>query len=176
MFTKTHRDQYLIITVFPVFRLLTDFVCLYTYEFWLSLYKIARSSVILLLPLFNNIQKNEGGIGDRGNNCHWYSIKIWIGTRHCSSLKRLLYAYSILKYIEVIFKVRVILHHVTHYDRLSDFITWRPLWTGHNLAATKERGWHLNRHHYQVKQKTSSHINISFPQNYIELSIFLLAY
>ena len=39
-------------TVFTVFRLLTDFVCLYTYEFWLSLCKIARSSVILLLPLF----------------------------------------------------------------------------------------------------------------------------
>jgi hypothetical protein len=32
-------------------RLLTDFVCLYTYEFWLSLYKIVRSSVILLLLL-----------------------------------------------------------------------------------------------------------------------------
>ena len=27
-------------------------VCLYTYEFWLSLCKIVRSSVILLLPLF----------------------------------------------------------------------------------------------------------------------------
>jgi hypothetical protein len=33
-------------------RLLTDFVCLYNYEFWLSLCKIVRSSVILLLPLF----------------------------------------------------------------------------------------------------------------------------
>jgi hypothetical protein len=32
--------------------LLTDFVCLYNYEFRLSLCKIARSSVILLLPLF----------------------------------------------------------------------------------------------------------------------------
>jgi hypothetical protein len=32
--------------------LLTDSVCLYTYEFWLSLCKIVRSSVILLLPLF----------------------------------------------------------------------------------------------------------------------------
>jgi hypothetical protein len=32
--------------------LLTDFVCLYTYEFWLSLCKIVRSSVILLLTLF----------------------------------------------------------------------------------------------------------------------------
>ena len=37
---------------FRVFRLLTDFVCLYNYEFWLSLCKIVRSSVILLLPLF----------------------------------------------------------------------------------------------------------------------------
>ena len=41
-----------VIRVFTVFRLLTDFVCLYTYEFWLSLCKIVRSSVILLLPLF----------------------------------------------------------------------------------------------------------------------------
>jgi hypothetical protein len=32
--------------------LLTDFVCLYTYEFWLSLWKIVLSSVILLLPLY----------------------------------------------------------------------------------------------------------------------------
>ena len=31
--------------------LLTHFVCLYNYEFWLSLCKIVRSSVILLLPL-----------------------------------------------------------------------------------------------------------------------------
>ena len=38
-------------------QFLTDFVCLYTYEFWLSLCKIARSSVILLLPL-----------------CTWYCI------------------------------------------------------------------------------------------------------
>ena len=37
---------------FHSFRLLTDFVCLYTYEFWLSLRKIVRNSVILLLPLF----------------------------------------------------------------------------------------------------------------------------
>ena len=44
-------DQIRVITVFTVFRLLTDFVCLYIYEFWLSLCKIVRSSVILLLPL-----------------------------------------------------------------------------------------------------------------------------
>jgi hypothetical protein len=44
--------QVRVITVFTVFRSLTDFVCLYNYEFWLSLCKIVRSSVILLLPLF----------------------------------------------------------------------------------------------------------------------------
>ena len=43
-----YMEQFLI----TVFRLLTDFVCLYNYEFWLSLCKIVRSSVILLLPLF----------------------------------------------------------------------------------------------------------------------------
>ena len=42
------------IAVFPVFRLLTDFVCLLIYEFCLSFWKIARCSVILLLPLFIN--------------------------------------------------------------------------------------------------------------------------
>ena len=44
--------QVRVITVFTVFRLLTDFVCLYNYAFWLSLCKIVRSSVLLLLPLF----------------------------------------------------------------------------------------------------------------------------
>jgi hypothetical protein len=41
-----------ILMSFDVFRLMTDFFCLYTYEFWFSLCKIARSSVILLLLLF----------------------------------------------------------------------------------------------------------------------------
>ena len=36
---------------FTGFRLLTDFACLYTYEFCFSLCKIVQSSVILLLPL-----------------------------------------------------------------------------------------------------------------------------
>jgi hypothetical protein len=44
----------LYITVFPVFRLLPDFVCLYTYVFWLSLCKIVQSSVILFLRLFDS--------------------------------------------------------------------------------------------------------------------------
>ena len=46
-----------VITVFTVFRFLTDFFCLYNYEFWLSLCKIVRSSVILLLPLFVSVQE-----------------------------------------------------------------------------------------------------------------------
>jgi hypothetical protein len=55
---------------YHVFRLLTDFVCLYTYEFWLSLCKIVRSSVILLLPLLVLI------------NGYWYfSVFNW-GTKH----------------------------------------------------------------------------------------------
>jgi hypothetical protein len=44
---------------------LTDVVCLYTYEFWLSLCKIVRKWVILLLPLFtlvtNPMESNECG-------------------------------------------------------------------------------------------------------------------
>ena len=56
MISMTHRlisGFTKVITVFTVFRLLTDFVCLYTYEFRLSLCKIVRSLVILLLPLSN---------------------------------------------------------------------------------------------------------------------------
>jgi hypothetical protein len=37
---------------FHSFPVVDWFVCLYNYEFWLSLCKIVRSSVILLLPLF----------------------------------------------------------------------------------------------------------------------------
>ena len=44
--------------LFHVFRLLTDFVCLYTYELWLSLCKIVRSSVILLLPLLVKLKSS----------------------------------------------------------------------------------------------------------------------
>ena len=47
----TEQNMKNVITVFTVFRLLTDFVCVYTYEFWLSLCNIVWSSIILLLPL-----------------------------------------------------------------------------------------------------------------------------
>ena len=50
-YTKINWFSLVTIYVFTVFRLLTDFVCLYNYEFWLSLCKIVRSSEILLLPL-----------------------------------------------------------------------------------------------------------------------------
>jgi hypothetical protein len=44
--------------------LLTDFVCLYNYEFWLSLCNIVRSSVILLLPLSTPENSNNGAFLD----------------------------------------------------------------------------------------------------------------
>ena len=46
----------------------SDFVCLYNYEFWISLCKIVRSSIILLLPLFDiydtrdNFESYLGGL------------------------------------------------------------------------------------------------------------------
>ena len=55
------------IAVFPVFWLLTDFVCLLIYEFCLSLCKIARCSVILLLPL----------IRESLWTCRFFKIKFW---------------------------------------------------------------------------------------------------
>jgi hypothetical protein len=49
---------------------LFDFLCLYTYEFWLSRWKIVRSSVILLLPLlYENIRLNEQ---------NYFIIKYWV--------------------------------------------------------------------------------------------------
>ena len=63
--------QVRVITVFTVFRLLTDIVCLYNYEFWLSLCKIVRSSVILLLPLFN-WETHSSSAGLAGMLLHTY--------------------------------------------------------------------------------------------------------
>jgi hypothetical protein len=59
-------SSFRVITVFTVFRLLTDFVCLYNYDFLLSFCKIVRSSVILLLPLLDKIfgQVNEVETGN----------------------------------------------------------------------------------------------------------------
>jgi hypothetical protein len=54
---------------------LTDFVCLYNYEFGLSLCKIVRSSVILLLPLFNKNIHDLGiviSIRNASNNSYQY--------------------------------------------------------------------------------------------------------
>jgi hypothetical protein len=62
--------------VFTVFRLLTDFVCLYNYEFLLSLCKIVRSSVILLLPLFTITMPNvtAGGIIFSRGHCNLVAL------------------------------------------------------------------------------------------------------
>ena len=52
--------------------MLTDFVCLYNYEFWLSLCKIVRSSVILLLPLFGQWTTFEQPIYPVDNFIHCF--------------------------------------------------------------------------------------------------------
>jgi len=46
---------------------IVSFVCLYNYEFWFSLYKIVRSSVILLLPLFIIT----------GNDLHFFNLILY---------------------------------------------------------------------------------------------------
>ena len=52
------------------------FVCLYTYEFWLSLWNIVRSSSILLLPLF--ILKCPVYVNSNGfASCYCYSHINW---------------------------------------------------------------------------------------------------
>jgi hypothetical protein len=83
--------QVRVITVFTVFRLLTDFVCLYTYEFWLSLCKIFRSSVILLLPLFkgHTIQWwNETGQKDKQWSAKYYTKKLKIEQYELHQIKQ----------------------------------------------------------------------------------------
>ena len=60
-----------VITVFTVFRLLTDFVCLYTYEVSLSLCNIVRSSVILLLPLCEAETTNPSGAPEFTYGLQW---------------------------------------------------------------------------------------------------------
>jgi hypothetical protein len=47
---------------FHSFPVVTDFVCLYTYEFRLSLWKIVRSLVILLLPLCSKLTEYSSHI------------------------------------------------------------------------------------------------------------------
>jgi hypothetical protein len=67
-----------------VFPLLTDFVCLYTYEFWLSLCKIVRSSVILLLlPLYSECFSlwKDGDLLKRPGDPIYFPFN-WFDQRH----------------------------------------------------------------------------------------------
>ena len=80
-------------TVFTVFRLLTDFVCLYNYEFWLSLCKIVRSSVILLLPLFRafltipeHLRSPRSFVDTWGHPSHLWGLLCSIASFLCSVL------------------------------------------------------------------------------------------
>ena len=82
-YNSVHNTTVIKNTVFTVFRLLTDFVCLYTYEFWLSIWKIVRSSVILLLPLYNvryNWNIVESGVEHHKTNkslSRCYQTYVW---------------------------------------------------------------------------------------------------
>ena len=68
---------------FSVFRLLTDFVCLYTYEFWLSFWKTVRSPVILILPLYTACFA-----GKQWNTNLIAFVLIWLGSnRRCTLLE-----------------------------------------------------------------------------------------
>ena len=87
--------QVRVITVFPVFRLLIDFVCLLTYEFCLSLWKIARCSVILLLPLFDLIFE-VAVPGQESDDLLFSLLTIW--SWHCA--ENVLY-FSLGKYIKI---------------------------------------------------------------------------
>jgi hypothetical protein len=68
-------------TVFTVFRLLTDFVCLYNYEFGLSLCKIVRSSVILLLPLWKS-SIGENTLGNKMYHIRWRKCQKYFYVTH----------------------------------------------------------------------------------------------
>jgi hypothetical protein len=57
---------------------LTDFVCLYNYEFGLSLCKIVRSSVILLLPLLTILSNRSSWIFTE-RPCFYNEIETQLG-------------------------------------------------------------------------------------------------
>jgi hypothetical protein len=86
------------IAVFPIFRLLTDFVCLLIYEFCLSLWKIARCSVMLLLPLFLTYDSHGNSACTSvmpckfnlslGNYLHRYTFSFGTGVAWCQILPR----------------------------------------------------------------------------------------
>jgi hypothetical protein len=72
---KYHCVETVLKSVFTVFRLLTDFVCLYNYEFWFSICKIVRSSVIVLLPLSNKANRRKRQI--QHTNTRQLSFLAW---------------------------------------------------------------------------------------------------
>ena len=97
------------ISAFTVFRLLTDFVCLYTYEFWLSLWKIVRSSVILLLLLFANLHV--------ARNITVKFLEVWNKFNNFCTLVTMATS-AILNFINTP-------KASTHYDEYSYDVSWR---------------------------------------------------
>jgi hypothetical protein len=126
-----------LLTVFTVFRLSTDFVCLYTYEFWLSLCKIVRSSVILLLPLFK----------------HLYSLKIF------STYPKLIICDVQLKHPNTILLLRM-LHQYDWLSRRKSICDWFPVLKVHIDELSSARIW---QHILCATLSASVYINYRLP-------------
>jgi hypothetical protein len=77
------------VPVFPVFQLLTDFVCLLAYELCLSIWKIARCSVILLLPLFPDQEQQSTVKTLSGMRQQDYGIHCQVRSEICPHLTSL---------------------------------------------------------------------------------------
>ena len=72
-----------------LYRLLTDFVCLYNYEFWLSLCKIVRSSVILLLPLLIDMRARY--LNRSAMRMYEFCYFLFLAREHLKMIKRNFY-------------------------------------------------------------------------------------
>ena len=108
---------------FPV----DDWFCLfivYTYEFWLSLCKNARSSVILLLPLFVTRVTGLLTVVDQSLltlPVHIGSSTIFIGVRVAQSYVFYeVFCRSLFVLLSLLFR--------SLYYLSSDFLFWLPLW------------------------------------------------
>jgi hypothetical protein len=94
--------------VFSVFRLVTDFVCLLTYELCLSIWKVARCSVILLLPLFPDQEQQSTVKTLSGMRQQDYGIHCQVRSEICPHLYAHIFDLSVLdcfKFVNVSFYI-----------------------------------------------------------------------
>ena len=116
-----------------VFRLLTDFVCLYNYEFGLSLCKIVRSSVILLLPLLIYLH-NDNFI------CTFFPYTIFMCVAGCEQTR----IYRVSLYFDSVWnnwKTRSCVHNhsVSGFGWSTNHRLWNVYWIGDVKSSVH---WH----------------------------------